>query len=173
MLLSIPRPRLWLPAWFANHLKHGADGHLLRRGTSGHLINTCAAACLCPPTGVSTAYTVSGFGGLSPCGTCDPGTDPPWNGTLNRVNTTCVWWAADPGFDPLTINGVELDITYTQIALNTSPCRWELYIACYSATHPTAIMWWGTKTYAGGNPAGTYAIAGSDCGNTTTSMTVT
>jgi len=172
MLFAHSRPSPWLtdwrlPAWFANHLKHGADGHLLRQGISGHLINTCATpSCVCPSGGVNNTYTVSGWSGLTACGTCDSSADTTWDGTLNRVNTTCVWWAADPHFDPLSISGVSLDITYTQIVLNTSPCRWELYIACSSAIHPTKVMWWGTKSYASGNPAGTYAFAGSDCGNT-------
>jgi len=38
-----------------------------------------------------------------------------------------LWWALDPGFDPFSINGVSLDITYTQLLLrtNVTPCRWE------------------------------------------------
>jgi hypothetical protein len=113
------------------------------------------------------SYTVAGFGGLAVCGTCDASADPAWTGVFNHIGGGCVWWAADAFFDPLSINGVSLDITYTQILLNTTstPCRWEMYIACGSAINPTQKLWYGYKT-GGSSPAGTYSFVGSDCGNT-------
>jgi hypothetical protein len=118
-------------------------------------------------------YQVQGAGGLSGCPGCDASTDPAWDGTLYHIGAGCVWWAADPTFDPLSLNGVSLDITYTQVLLRTdvSPCRWELYIACGSATNPTKTMWAGYKT-TGSTPAGTYAFVSSDCGNTTPTLTI-
>lgn len=131
------------------------------------------APCSCAwPTGLSATYTVSGWGALSACPTCDAdATDPAWTGTLSHIGSGCTWWAADTMFNPLSINGVLLDITYTAIVLNTTACRWELYIACASLTNPTKKMWYGYKT-TGSTPAGTYNFAGSDCGNTTPTMTV-
>jgi hypothetical protein len=84
-----------------------------------------------------------------------------------------VWWAIDSELDPFSINGVMLDITYTQVLLRTTvtPCRWELYIACGSFTNPTKIMWYGYKT-TGATPVGTYSFVGSDCGNTAATMSV-
>jgi hypothetical protein len=131
------------------------------------------APCACAwPAGLSATYTVSGFGSLGTCPDCDPDTtDPAWDGTLNHIGGGCVWWAADSSFDPLSINGAMLDITYTQVVLNTTACRWELYIACGSVINPTQTMWSGYKT-TGSTPAGTYSFVSSDCGNTTPTMTV-
>jgi hypothetical protein len=132
------------------------------------------APCACGwPSGLSNTYTVGGFGGLSACSECDSSGDPPWPGTLYHAGGGCVWWAIDPGFDSFSISGATLDITYTQVLLRTTvtPCRWELYIACTSLTHPTKTMWYGYKT-TGSTPAGTYSFVGSDCGNATPTMTV-
>lgn len=175
-MMSIAKPRFWLPTWFAGHLKHGVSGHLLR-AAAGHLINACAgggggtpAPCYCAG-GLANTYTVSGFGTLAGCGTCASSSDPAWGGTLYYVGTGCGWWAGDPNFDPLSINGAQLHLIYTQIVLNTTACRWELYIACSASGLPPAVMWAGYKT-TGNTPAGTYAFASSDCGNAQPTMTV-
>ena len=157
----------------------GRGGNLLRtRAQPFHLASDCggggAAPCSCTwPSGLAFAYTVSGWGGLAACRTCDASSDPAWSGALNHIGSGCVWWAADAMFDPTSVNGSMLDITYTQVLLRTTvtPCRWELYIACASTTHPTRTMWYGYKT-TGTTPAGTYTFVGSDCGNTQPTMTV-
>jgi hypothetical protein len=158
-------------------------GNLVRTVSSPfHLATGCGtgdggsgpAPCICGwPTGLAATYTVSGFGALSVCWECDSSTDPPWDGTLYHAGGGCIWWAINPDFDPLSINGAILDVTYTQILLRTNvmPCRWELYIACTSLTNPTQTMWYGYKT-TGSTPVGTYGFAGSDCGNSTPVMTV-
>ena len=151
-------------------------GQLVRTLSAPYHLSDCggAAPCECAwPAGLGSIYTVSGFAGLAACPTCDAdSTDPPWDGSLHHVGAGCVWWAADASFDPLNINGVMLDITYTQVLLRTTtPCRWELYIACGSAINPTQTMWAGYKT-GGSTPAGTYSFVSSDCGNTTATMTV-
>jgi len=149
-------------------------GQLVRTASSPYHLSNCGSPCECSwPDGLSATYTVSGFGELSACSECDADTaDPPWDGTLNHIGGGCVWWAADAEFDPLSINGVMLDITYTQVLLRTSsPCRWELHIACGSAINPTQTMWAGYKS-GGDTPAGTYLFMSSDCGNTTGTMTV-
>ena len=151
-------------------------GALVRTGSSPHHLSDCSpsAPCECSwPDALSATYTVSGFGSLSACPECDAdATDPPWDGKLNHVGAGCVWWAADSSFDPLSINGAMLDITYTQVLLRTtSPCRWELYIACGSAINPTQTMWAGYKN-GGSTPAGTYTFMSSDCGNTVGTMGV-
>jgi hypothetical protein len=171
-MIALLRPTLLL--WLSGHLKHGASGRLLR-SAGGHLIHACSssgpAPCSCPG-GLANTYTVSGFGGLHACGSCDPSTDPPWSGALYRVDSTsCIWWAADASFDPLSIDSHRLNITYTQIVLNTVACRWELYISCSSLTAPPADMWVGYKT-TGSTPAGTYVFDHSDCGNSAGTMTV-
>ena len=102
---------------------------------------------------------------------CDSSSDPAWDGTLYHIGGGCIWWAADPTFDSLSINGSLLDITYTTVLLNTTACRWELYIACASLSNPTQTMWYGYKT-GGSTPVGTYNFVSSDCGNTTPTMTV-
>ena len=146
-------------------------GNLLRTTTAPyHLATDCGgppAPCTCSwPTGLASTYTVSGFGSVSACPSCDASSDPAWSGTLYHVGAGCVWWAADASFDPLSINGRKLDITYTQIVLRTTdPCRWELYITCTGVADPTAVMWYGYKT-TGTTPAGTYTFVGSDCGVT-------
>ena len=154
-------------------------GHLLRTISSPfHLTNGCGSTgpCSCTwPDGLSATYTVSGLGSLSPCPSCDASTDPPWDGVFHHTGAGCIWWAADAAFDPRSINGDMLDITYTQILLRTTttPCRWEMYIACTSVINPTATMWSGYKTWApGSTPAGTYSLVSSDCGNTTPTLTV-
>jgi hypothetical protein len=154
-------------------------GNLVRTAASPFHLSDCGgggpAPCVCTfPTGLSATYQVQGATGLSACPDCDPSTDPAWDGTLYNFGTGCVWWAADPAFDPLSLNGVSVDIAYTQILLRTTvtPCRWELYVACGSATNPTRTMWAGYKT-TGSTPAGTYAFVRSDCGDTTPTMTVT
>ena len=189
--LPLPSPRLRVPAsprhlqtipafprrfleFLTGHLKHGTSGHLLR-SAAGHLINTCGgggspAPCVCPP-GLASTYTVSGFGGLAGCDGCDSSTDGEWSGALYHVGTGCAWWAADDNFDPLSINGTKLHITYTQLILSTTACRWELYIACSAPALPPVKMWVGYKT-TGNTPAGTYSLASSDCGNTQATMTV-
>ena len=150
-------------------------GQLIRTAASPYHLSDCGGApCECAwPDGLAATYTVSGFGSLSACPECDTDTaDLAWDGTLNHVGAGCVWWAADAEFDPLSINGVMLDITYTQVLLRTSsPCRWELYIACGSGINPTQTMWAGYKL-GGSTPAGTYTFVSSDCGNTTSTMTV-
>jgi len=184
---SVSIPKLWSPArprilgWGAPlaHLVNLAQraGNLLRTTAQPyHLTTNCggAAPCTCAwPTGLSTTYTVSGWGSLTTCPDCDSSTASSWPGTLYHIGSGCVWWAADASFDPWSINGSALDIAYTQILLRTSvtPCRWELYIACSSVAFPTQTMWYGYKT-TGATPAGTYSFVGSDCGNTTAVMTV-
>lgn len=173
-MIAIARPNLWLPTWLTGHLKHGASGHLLR-SAAGHLINACAsggppAPCVCP-SGLASTYTVSGFAGLSGCDGCDSSSDAEWSGALFRVGTGCAWWAADDSFDPLSLSGTKLHITYTQLILSTTACRWELYIACSAPSLPPAKMWVGYKT-VGTTPAGVYSFASSDCGNTQPTMTV-
>ena len=125
------------------------------------------APCSCAwPAGLSATYTVAGTGSIGTCPLCDSDTtDPAWDGSFHHVGGGCVWWAADASFDPLSINGAMLDITYTQIVLNAAACRWEMYIACGSVINPTQTMWWGTKT-TGSTPAGNFSFQGSDCGNT-------
>ena len=102
-------------------------GQLLRTMSSPYHLSDCGGApCECAwPEGLSATYTVSGFTSLSTRPECDvDATDPPWDGTLNHVGAGCVWWAADAEFDPLSINGAMLDITYTQVLLRTtSPCQ--------------------------------------------------
>ena len=154
-------------------------GNLLRTASAPHHLSDCGgggAPCSCgwPGGGLAAAYQVQSTGGLAGCPDCDSSADPAWDGTLHHIGAGCVWWAADDTFDPLSVNGVSLDITYTQVLLRTTvtPCRWELYIACGSATHPTRTMWAGFKT-TGSTPAGTYAFVSSDCGDTTPTMTVT
>lgn len=151
-------------------------GQLVRTASSPHHLSDCGSSGDCPcswPTGLSSTYTVSGFGGLAGCSGCDDdSSDPPWDGTLNHIGGGCVWWAADTAFDPRSINGFLLDIAYTQVLLRTaSPCRWELYIACGSTVNPTKTMWAGYKL-GGTTPAGTYTFMSSECGNTTATMTV-
>lgn len=186
MLLTSNIPTLRLPSWrhrprlrIIEHLLDLATkaGHLLRLTSQPyHLTTGCGspAPCTCAwPTGLNTVYTVSGWSSLSTCPNCDSSTDPVWTGALNHIGSGCIWWAADTSFDPLSINGSMLDITYTQVLLRTNlPCRWELYIACGSAINPTQTMWFGYKN-GGLTPAGVYTRAGSDCGNTMpTTMTV-
>jgi len=163
---------------FFSHLTNRA-GHLLRTLTTPfHLTNGCSsgggspAPCTCPPSLASTC-TVSGFGALTACPTCDPSSDTNWDGKLYQSGEACLWWALTPDFNPYNINGHSLDISYTQLLLNStvSPCRWELYIACTSLTHPTQTMWSGHKT-TGTTPIGLYTLTSSDCGNTTPTMTV-
>jgi hypothetical protein len=179
--LVLPRPRA--PRFPRGILAHLASlyqraGNLVRTASSPFHLSDCGgpgAPCTCNwPTGLAPTYQVQGLAGLSPCPTCDSSADPAWDGTLYNDGPGCVWWAADAAFDPRSINGVSLDILYTQVLLrtNVSPCRWELYIACGSATNPTRNMWVGYKT-TGSTPAGTYAFVSSDCGNTTPTMTVT
>ena len=182
---SISIPKLWVPRQrtrWSRLLAHFASlsqraGHLVRTTASPYHLSGCGAAaapCTCAwPTGLSSVYTVSGWAGLSPCPLCDSSTDPAWSGAVNHSGSGCIWWAADANFDPLSIDGKSLDITYTQILLRTTvtPCRWELYIACASVTNPTQTMWYGYKT-TGTTPAGTYLFVGSDCGNSTPTMTV-
>lgn len=155
-----------------NPLIQWKGDHILWSG--GHIAHssTCCcssgAPCACAwPTGLNAVYTVAGTASIGTCPLCDPDTtDPAWDGTFNHIGGACVWWAADASFDPLSINGVMLDFTYTQILLKTTvPCRWEMYIACGSNTNPTQTMWRGIKT-TGSTPAGTYTFQGSDCGNT-------
>jgi hypothetical protein len=151
-------------------------GNLVRTISAPFHLSDCGggAPCACTwPAGLATTYQVQEAAGLSGCPDCDPSTDPAWDGTLFHIGAGCVWWAADGAFDPLSIGGLALDITYTQILLRTdvTPCRWELYIACASATHPTQTIWAGHKT-TGSTPAGTYAFVSSDCGNATPTMTV-
>jgi len=173
-MIAVLPPKFSLLAWFAGHLKHGASGHLLH-SAAGHLINACGsgggpAPCFCP-SGLASTYTVAGFGGLAGCNGCDSSTDGAWTGGLNRVGTGCTWWAADDNFDPLSINGTKLHITYTQVTLNVTACRWELYISCSASGLPPVDMWVGYKT-TGNTPAGTYNFVSSDCGNTQGTMTV-
>ena len=155
-------------------------GHLVRTTAGPYHLSGCGsggggpAPCVCSwPTGLSSTYTVSGFGGLSTCSTCDSSSAASWSGVMNHTGSGCIWWAADASFDPLSINGKMLDITYTQLLLRTTvtPCRWELYIACTSLVNPTKTMWSGYKT-TGATPAGTYSFVASDCGNSTPTMTV-
>jgi hypothetical protein len=153
-----------------------AAGNILRTVAAPFHFSQCTAAtpCTCTwPGGLSATYTVSGADALATCGECDASSDPGWSGALHHIGSGCVWWAADASFDPLSINGSMLDITYTQVLLRTTatPCRWELYIACGSLTNPTKTMWSGYKI-GGSTPAGTYAFVGSDCGNTTPTMTI-
>jgi hypothetical protein len=152
-----------------------AAGNILRTVTAPFHFSQCAGApCTCTwPGGLSATYTVSGWGALATCSECDASSDLGWTGALHHIGSGCVWWAADASFDPLSINSSMLDITYTQVLLRTTttPCRWEMYIACGSLTNPTKTMWYGYKT-GGSTPAGTYALVGSDCGNTTPTMTV-
>ena len=157
-------------------------GHLVRTVTNPyHLATGCGggggggpAPCACNwPTGLATTYTVNGAGAIGNCPSCTDATGgSAWDGTLNHASG-CIWWAANANFDPLTISGKELDISYTQILLRTtvSPCRWELYIACLRTGFASPNIWYGYKT-TGSTPAGTYTFVGSDCGNTTPTMTV-
>ena len=149
--------------------------------TPYHLTDGCAsggggpAPCACGyPTGLAPTYTVNGAAGIVGCPTCTDATGgtPAWEGTLHHASG-CVWWAADASFDPLSIGGKQLDITYTQILLrtNVTPCRWELYIACLRSGFASPNIWYGYKT-TGSTPAGTYSFVGSDCGITTATMTV-
>lgn len=152
-------------------------GQLVRTASAPHHLSDCGSGSTCPctwPTGLAATYTVSGFGGLAGCSGCDAdSSDPAWSGALYHIGGGCVWWAADAEFDPLSINGVLLDVAYTQVLLrSSSPCRWELYIACGSTIDPTKTMWAGYKL-GGSTPAGTYTFMSSDCGNTTATMTVT
>ena len=161
-------------AWFS-HLAERAGNLLRTTGSPYHLSTGCGgspAPCSCTG-GLGNVYTVSGFAGLSGCSGCDASSDPVWDGKLYQTGTACLWWALDPGFDPFSINGVSLDITYTQLLLRTtvSPCRWELYIACGSLVNPTKTMWAGWKT-TGSTPVGTYTFVSSDCGNTVGSLMV-
>jgi len=157
-----------------SHLAEKAGQLLRTTHLPYHLSDSCGggAPCSCP-AGLANTYTVSGFGSLAGCPLCDASSDPAWPGTLYQTGTACLWWALDPGVDPFSINGVSLDITYTQLLLrtNVTPCRWELYIACGSVLNPTKTMWWGYKT-TGSTPVGTYSFVGSDCGNTAATMTV-
>jgi hypothetical protein len=172
-------PFAGLISWLINLVRNTSN--LLRTSsTPYHLATSCPpdnggdAPCVCTyPTGLSSTYTVSGFGSLVPCGGCDSSSDPPWPGTMYHVTTGCIWWATDATFDPFSINGHILDISYTQLRLNgtASPCRWELAICCGSVLFPTKIMWVGYKT-AGTTPVGIYDFASSDCGNTTPTMSV-
>jgi hypothetical protein len=152
-----------------------AAGDILRTVTAPFHFSQCAEApCVCNwPDGLSSTYTVTGWNTLATCDDCDPSTDPAWDGTLHHIGSGCVWWASDASFDPLSINGAMLDITYTQILLRTTvtPCRWEMYIACGSVSNPTRKMWYGYKI-GGATPAGTYTFVGSDCGNTAATLTV-
>lgn len=153
-----------------------SGGQLVRTASAPFHLSDCGeddAPCICGwPDGVATTYTVSGFGSLAGCSGCDADSaDSAWDGTLNHIGAGCVWWAADEDYDPLSINGVMLDITYTQLLLRTNdPCQWELYIACGSETNPTKTMWAGYKL-GGSTPAGTYTFMSSDCGGSGT-MTV-
>lgn len=181
-------PNLWAPRprqrpRLAPLLAHFASlsqraGHLVRTTAAPYHLSGCGgggpAPCTCLwPTGLSSTYTVSGFGSLATCSTCDSSSAAAWSGGLNHTGSGCIWWAADAHFDPLSINGKMLDITYTQLLLRTTvtPCRWELYIACTSLTNPTKTMWSGYKT-TGATPVGTYSFVASDCGNSTPTMTV-
>lgn len=185
-VLSIPN--LWTPPRWRRplgpilaHLVSLSQraGHLVRTAAAPYHLSGCGsgggpAPCACSwPTGLSSTYTVSGFGGLSACSTCDSSGAAAWSGQLNHTGSGCIWWAADAGFDPLSISGKMLDITYTQLLLRTTvtPCRWELYIACTSLVNPTKTMWSGYKTTSS-TPAGTYSFVASDCGNSTPTMTV-
>ena len=170
-------PRIITPFDLFSHLVQSAGNLLRTPNLPYHLSDGCPshttpAPCSCPGS-LATTYTVSGFGGLSPCPTCDASTDPQWPGTVYQTGRACLWWALSPTFDPYSINGVALDVSYTQILLNTavSPCRWELYIACASTLFPTKTMWAGQKL-TDPNPTGTYTLVSSDCGNTTPTMTV-
>ena len=163
-----------------------ALAHLIDLGVrAGQIVRTLAAPfhfaicgstpCVCTwPDGLSDTYTVNGTEALSPCPECDASSDVAWDGTLHHTGGACVWWAADATFDPLSINGSQLDIVYTQVLLNTgvTPCRWELYVACTSAVNPTQTIWAGYKT-GGATPVGTYSRVSSDCGNTTPTIDVT
>lgn len=150
-------------------------GQILRTLTAPFHFAFCTAGpCVCTwPDGLAATYTVSGWEALAACTDCDASGDPAWGGDLHHIGAGCVWWAADESFDPLSINGHTLDITYTQVLLRTTatPCRWELYIACTSATHPTRTLWSGYKI-GGTTPAGTYTFVASDCGNTTGTMKI-
>jgi hypothetical protein len=158
----------------APQLKHGSTTPLLTPGGLPAINSDCCCAsttCTCPspPPATVTVSGVAGIAGGCSCPLpCDSdSTDPNWDGTLYNANgVDCVWWAADTNFDPLSLNGLMLDIAYTQLLLRTSvtPCRWELYIACGSNTNPTCTMWYGYKY--GGGYAGTYGFVGSDCGLT-------
>jgi hypothetical protein len=151
-------------------------GQIVRTLSAPFHFSHCASSAPCScnwPTGLLATYTVSGWGGLATCSQCDSSSDPAWSGTLNHVGSGCIWWAANATFDSLSINGSLLDITYTQVLLRTTttPCRWELYIACASLTNPTQTMWAGYKI-GGSTPVGTYSFVSSDCGNTTATMTI-
>lgn len=148
-------------------------------GSNGQIAfdNSCCCGggggCSCTPNSPPTV-TVHGWESLAACDTCDAdGTDPGWDGTLYWPGAACAWWAADPFFDPLSINGYMMDITYTQIDFNPTTCTWSLYIACTSLSNPTKTMWHGTKV-GGSTPVGTYNFVDSECGNTgPATMTVT
>ena len=181
MTLSIPSSFDNVVGSIIAHLVNLAEraGNLVRTlAQPYHLASGCGggppAPCTCGwPGGLAATYTVSGWASLAPCPSCDTTSFPEWTGALNHIGSGCVWWAADSNFDPTNINGAMLDITYTQVLLRTTvtPCRWELYIACTSTTHPTRTLWYGYKT-TGATPAGTYTFVGSDCGNTTPTMTI-
>jgi len=175
LLLPIP----WLRRFLAHliNLAYSA-GQLVRTTSAPFHLSNCGGSppppCTCTwPTGLAATYTVSGWSALVTCDQCDSSSDPAWTGALNHVGSGCIWWAADAEFDSLSINGSLLDITYTTVLLRTtvSPCRWELYIACASLTNPTQTMWYGYKV-GGDTPTGTYDFVGSDCGNTTATMTI-
>jgi hypothetical protein len=178
MSITLPYSPLSAAIAFLVNLVRNAS-HLLRiSGTPYHLSITCdsggGSPCECTyPTGLSATYTVSGFGALSTCSGCDASTDPPWPGTMYNVGSGCIWWALDDDFDPFSINGHSLEISFTQLRLNgvASPCRWELVISCGSLVNPSKILWLGYKT-TGLTPVGTYTFSSSECGNTTPTMTV-
>jgi hypothetical protein len=170
------------PLAFLSDLAQRAGDLLRTTSTPYHLSTSCGgppppppptpAPCTCP-SGLASIYTVNGFGALAGCSQCDASLDPGWPGTIYQSGAACLWWALDPGFDPFSVNGKTLDLSYTQLLLRTtvSPCRWELYIACTSTLNPTKTMWAGWKT-TGSTPVGTYTFVSSDCGNTTATMTV-
>lgn len=180
---GIPFPRLAIPRPLSAFLTNLASkaGHLVRTTSAPYNLATgcgdddgpAPSGCTWP-TGLAATYTVTGWSGLAACPLCDASSAPAWPGTVYHVGAGCVWWAIDTDYDPFSINGVSLDIAYTQILLRTSvtPARWELYIACSSTTHPTQTMWYGYKT-TGSTPAGAYTLVGSDCSNTRPTMTVT
>jgi hypothetical protein len=168
---------------FLINLVRNTTNLLRTASTPYHLANSCPSGgggggstpCTCNyPTGFSSTYTVGGFGSASACGTCDASTDPAWPGTMYHVGSGCTWWAIDSNFDPYNINGVSLDISYTQLRLNgtASPCRWELVISCGSIINPPKTVWFGVKT-TGSTPVGTYTFVSSQCGTGPSTMTVT
>jgi len=179
MSIAYPQSPIASLISFLINLVRNVSNLLRTSATPYHLSTTCnsgggGAPCTCNyPTGFSATYTVSGFGSLSTCGTCDASTDPDWPGTMYHVGSGCSWWAIDSDFDPYSINGVSLDISYTQLRLNgaASPCRWELVISCGSIINPPKTVWFGVKT-TGSTPVGTYTFVSSDCGSSQPTMTV-